>query len=176
MRLKEDYKDPIYEGSKTYRITQNADGSSGILDTTKYTQEGDRFAAKDINSTNAAINQINHVTPVTLTATGWTGDFAPYAQTVMIEGVKADDSPIVVSMLEDGASEEVQKAYSKAYELLLLELAQQLTAVSLSRYIRNRLPILQSDSRGCSQWEESGCLVEAVEQIWMLSLRKQRMY
>lgn len=40
MQLKEDYKDPIYEGSKTYRIIQNADGSSGILDTTKYTQEG----------------------------------------------------------------------------------------------------------------------------------------
>lgn len=118
MQLKEDYKDPIYEGSKTYRITQNADGSSGILDTTKYTQEGDRFAANDINSTNAAINQINHVIPVTLTATGWTGDFAPYAQTVMIEGVKADDSPIVVSMLEDGASEEVQKAYSKAYGII----------------------------------------------------------
>ena len=59
-------------------------------------------------------------------------------------------------------------------ELLLLELAQQLTAVSLSRYIRNRLPILQSDSKGCSQWEESGCLVEAVEQIWMLSLREAK--
>lgn len=57
-----------------------------------------------------------------------------------------------------------------------LELVQQLTAVSLSRYIRNRLPILQSDSRGCSQWEEYGCPVEAVEQIWMLSLRKQKMY
>ena len=115
MQLKEDYKDPIYEGSKTYRITQNADGSSGILDTTKYTQEGDRFAAKDINSTNAAINQINHVTSVTLVATGWTGDSAPYAQTVAVEGVKADDFPTVVSMLEDGASEKVQKAYSKAY-------------------------------------------------------------
>ena len=86
----------------------------------------------------------------------------------MIEGVKADDSPTVVSMLEDGASEEVQKATAKHMELLLPELVQQPTAVSLSRYIRNRLPILQSDSRGCSQWEESGCLVEAVEQIWTL--------
>ena len=37
-----------------------------------------------------------------------------HVQTVAVEGVKADDSPTVVIMLEDGASEEVQKAYSKA--------------------------------------------------------------
>lgn len=41
-----------------------------------------------------------------------------HAQTVAVEGVKADDSPTVVSMLEDGASEEVQKAYSKAYGII----------------------------------------------------------
>ena len=31
---------------------------------------------------------------VTLTASGWTGDAAPYSQTVEVEGVTAEDNPI----------------------------------------------------------------------------------
>ena len=43
---------------------------------------------------------------VTLTASGWTGDAAPYSQTVEVEGVTAEDNPIFVSLLEDGAPAE----------------------------------------------------------------------
>ena len=55
---------------------------------------------------------------VTLTAAGWTGDAAPYSQTVEVEGVTAEDNPIFVSLLEDGAPAETQKAYMKAFGII----------------------------------------------------------
>ena len=55
---------------------------------------------------------------VTLTAAGWTGDAAPYSQSVEVEGVTAEDYPIFVSLLEDGAPAETQKAYMKAFGII----------------------------------------------------------
>ena len=54
----------------------------------------------------------------TLTADAWTGDEAPYEQTVAVEGVTAEDNPMLVSALEDGADLATQKAYSKAFGIL----------------------------------------------------------
>ena len=117
--LKTDYKDAMYDGARKYKITSNADGTSGITDETAYTQEGDPFGANDINATNKAINRINgEPVDINLTASGWTGDAAPYSQTIAIEGVTAEDNPIVVSMLEDGASADTQKAYMKAFGII----------------------------------------------------------
>ena len=53
-----------------------------------------------------------------LTASGSTGDTAPYSQTVEVEGVTAEDNPIFVSLLEDGAPAETQKAYMKAFGII----------------------------------------------------------
>ena len=36
--LKTDYKDAMYDGARKYKITSNADGTSGITDETVYTQ------------------------------------------------------------------------------------------------------------------------------------------
>ena len=111
MALKTDYKDAMFDGARKYRIIQNPDGTSGISDETEYTQEGDKFGANDINATNTAINRLNHVTSVTLSASGWAGPAAPYSQTVNVE-------PILISMLADDADAATQKAYNKAFSIV----------------------------------------------------------
>lgn len=115
MSLKTDYKDAVYSGDRKYTITANSDGTSNIADSTAYLQEGTRFGANDINSTNAAINRLNHVTEVKLSASAWTGDAAPYSQTVSVSGVTADMDAMLVSVLTDGATATVQEAYMNAF-------------------------------------------------------------
>ena len=65
-----------------------------------------------------SINRQEHVTLITLTAAEWTGDEAPYEQTVAVEGITTEDNPMLVSALEDGADLATQKAYSKAFGIL----------------------------------------------------------
>lgn len=65
-----------------------------------------------------AIERREHVTLFTLAANAWIGNTAPYEQTVAVEGVTAEDNPVLVSALEDGADLATQKAYSKAFGIL----------------------------------------------------------
>jgi hypothetical protein len=116
--LKTDYKDAMFDGQRRYRLIPNEDGTYSLPDETIYTQKGDRFGANDINAANKAINQINHVTEVTLTATGWIGSSAPYNQTITVPGATVDMEAMVVSALEDEATEAVQKSYSKAFGIV----------------------------------------------------------
>ena len=118
--LKTDYKDDIIaEGTKRkYTQTSNSDGTISFPDATEYQQEGDDFGAKDINAPTIVVNGLKGVKEATLLAAGWTGSEAPYQQIVLVDGVKEDDSPILVSLLADGASEETQKAYSKAFGIV----------------------------------------------------------
>lgn len=116
--LKTDYKEDVFEGNRKYKLISNQDGTTEIVDETAYTQEGDPFGANDINATNAAINRQEHVTLLTLKAAEWTGSAAPYSQTVAVDGVTAEDNPILVSALEDGANLAAQKAYNKAFGIL----------------------------------------------------------
>jgi hypothetical protein len=74
MSLKTDYKDAMYDGARRYRITLNADGTSGIADDTVYTQEGDQFGASDINATNAAVNRLGAAVSILIPASGWSED------------------------------------------------------------------------------------------------------
>ena len=64
------------------------------------------------------MNRQEHVTLLTLKAAEWTGSAAPYSQTVAVDGVTAEDNPILVSALEDGADLAAQKAYNKAFGIL----------------------------------------------------------
>lgn len=90
--LKTDYKNAMWEGAKKYRITSNPDGTSGISDATKYTQEGDLYGAEAINESNREINRLGNAVVVRLPAAGWSSE-APYKQTVAVAGMKASDQP-----------------------------------------------------------------------------------
>ena len=119
MALKTDYKEDVFEGSRKYQVTQDTDGNTEISDVTTYSQEGDSFGAADINATNAAVNRIAAAPlPATLTVAGWTGTAAPYTQTVAAEGITAADNPMLVSLLADDATADVQKAYNKAFGIV----------------------------------------------------------
>lgn len=56
---------------------------------------------------------------VTLEAAGWTGTEAPYIQEVAVAGASGDLAGVLlVSALEDGASLETQKAYTKVFGIV----------------------------------------------------------
>ena len=62
MTLKTDYKDYQFQEGETlrkYRQISNGDGTISFEDVTSYQQEGDRFSASDINSTNAKVNELD---------------------------------------------------------------------------------------------------------------------
>lgn len=67
MTLKTDYKDYTFQEGETLRKYQqisNDDGTISFRDVTSYQQEGDRFSASDINSTNAKVNELNQTVGV----------------------------------------------------------------------------------------------------------------
>ena len=111
MTLKTDYKDYQFQEGETLRKYQeisNDDGTISLRDVTSYQQEGDRFSASDINSTNAKVNELNqtvgdiqtdvselqesHV--ITLDTT-WASEGNYYTQTVTLNGIANTDQPLI---------------------------------------------------------------------------------
>lgn len=78
----------------------------------------DIFLKTELERQKTGLERQGHVTLITLTASGWSGTTAPYAQTVPVSGAEASLEPVLVSALADGASLETQKAYIKAYGLI----------------------------------------------------------
>lgn len=76
--LKTNYVDDVLETTKNqlrkYQQIQNDDGTVSFVDVTEYAQVGTSFGAKDINDTNAAINDVNRKLGDLLTATITSGD------------------------------------------------------------------------------------------------------
>lgn len=72
----------------------------------------------DFEKLEKKVDQQSRVTFVTLTAAGWEGDAAPFAQTVTVDEAREELEALLVSALEDGASLETQKAYTKAYGII----------------------------------------------------------
>lgn len=64
------------------------------------------------------IERQEHTVSVTLRASGWQGTTAPYVQSIGIPEATEGMEPIVVSMLEDGATLATQKAYIKAFGIV----------------------------------------------------------
>lgn len=117
--MKTDWKDAIFSGpSRKWKITDNDDGTKSIEDVTEYTQQGDSFGAKELNAIGEEVNRISDTVEITLSASGWTGNSAPYIQTVTVEGITEKDNPILVSALSDGADLATQKAYIKAFGIV----------------------------------------------------------
>lgn len=116
--LKTDYKDDELVGSRKYRMIDNGDGTVSFEDVTEYLQEGDTFGADDMNSTNNAVNLSQGKFEVTLLASGWSGESAPYTQTVEVEGMKAEYEPLLVRALSKEATEEKKNAYDKAFGII----------------------------------------------------------
>ena len=60
------------------------------------------------------VSSARQVDAITLTVDGWTGDTAPYTQTVVLEGINAEDVPDVGVIYPDNCTREQQKAINKA--------------------------------------------------------------
>ena len=55
---------------------------------------------------------------ITFAESAWTGTEPPYTQTVAVDGVTAEDNPMLVSALKDNATVEEHKAYNKAFGII----------------------------------------------------------
>ena len=66
----------------------------------------------------AAINRQDHIMLITFAESAWTGTEPPYTQTVAIDGVTAEDNPMLVSALKDNATVEEHRAYNKAFGII----------------------------------------------------------
>ena len=95
MALKTDYVDALYE-KKRVRLEDNGDGTYTPVDETNYTRQGDKFGAKDINATNAALNKAVRQRNITLPASGWSSQY-PFTQTVSVEGLVQEDDLKVIN-------------------------------------------------------------------------------
>lgn len=102
--LKVNYLDAVFPGNRKYQETSNGDGTVSFTDVTEYSQEGDRFGAEDINTTNAAINSVIGTKTATLTANRWTGSSAPFQNTVSVSGIVSTDTPIVALNLANNTT------------------------------------------------------------------------
>lgn len=90
---------------RRFAMTQNADGTVSLTDVTQYTQVGDVWGAGDANNFGQAINDNaenietralkSAIKTATLTASGWSGNTAPYTQTVAVDGIKANTNALI---------------------------------------------------------------------------------
>lgn len=122
MSLKTNYKDDIFEGSRLWRIIQNEDGTCTITDATTYTQRGDKFGQNDINAINETLNgldaAVTGIATATLTVAGWSSSAGLYKQTVLVEGIAAEDMPLLLKYTAPDASKDDSTDYGIDFGLI----------------------------------------------------------
>lgn len=114
MSLKTDYKDAMYDGQRRYQLVKNEDGTYSILDATTYTQAGDKFGANDVNAINTEVNKLHLMRLVRVPVSSWSSKL-PYTQTINIEEITAEDSPVISFSFSGSPTAEAIKAQNKAY-------------------------------------------------------------
>ena len=145
MALKTDFVDALFE-QKKIRLNENEDGTVTPVDETEYTRQGDKFGAEHINATNEAVNRLNSAPiRVTLAAAGWTGESAPYIQTVQAQGSMAEDTPLLVSQLVMGRLWTSSRLIARRIPSWLLGQVPVVREQRHSRSIRNQLRISSWD-------------------------------
>lgn len=118
MSLKTDYRSDKFSGRRKYHIINNPDNTISLDDVTQYEQEGDTFTSDDVNTTNAAVNELNlseenfkrdiskkvdslatvveTITGevlLTIPVSGWSGT-QPYTQQIAFPGMRESDVPL----------------------------------------------------------------------------------
>nr|DAF33765.1 MAG TPA: hypothetical protein [Caudoviricetes sp.] len=78
----------------------------------------DTLSGNAAGNLQAQITELKTVSQVTLRANGWTGDSAPYSQTVPLAGITANDNVTINSALADMALPDEQKSYNKAFSII----------------------------------------------------------
>lgn len=73
------------------------------------------YSAKKVDT---IVDNIEKIITVTFTSDGWTGDSAPYTQIVSVEGITAEDEPMLAKYREGEFDVDTAKAYNKAFGML----------------------------------------------------------
>lgn len=141
INLKTDYKDAILNVeqnvARRFSQTDNGDGTISLTDVSQYSQEGDPFAAIDINNTNKAIEEVRNVKTVSVPASGWSSS-APYTQTITVSGITAEDEPVISLYISGSPSAVNVKAMNKAYAMLDRAIT---GAGTITLYCYNKKPV-----------------------------------
>lgn len=122
MRLKTDYTDDVFTGSRKYQEILNDDNTKSFIDRTTYTRNGTRFGASDINTTNRAINKLYNPSEYTLNSGNWVSvSGGAYEYNLAVSGISSDDNVTVLKKLDSSNSNNLTnlKNYNKNFAYIV---------------------------------------------------------
>ncbi len=104
-------------------VTEVAKNTIGINDDPDEEQAGlVAYSAEKVDSLITEVKTIidnnEKIIPVTFTVSGWTGDEAPYIQTVSVESITENDEPTLIKYRDGDFVVDNVKAYNKAFGII----------------------------------------------------------